>query len=186
MSNHDRESFKPLTISLNELPASMVQAEEHENYAAHRARLLLGCYRTGDANDPETYVAAVAATLAHFPDEVITQVTHPVTGMPSRMKWLPSVSEVRMACEDVMEPIEEARRREERIARQLADRERYEALRSKLRPTYNELKAKFGDNWGIAAEVKRKTAEPAPTKEQLRHHYQHYDLGFRPRREAAE
>jgi hypothetical protein len=120
--------------------------------------------------------------LAHFPDDVITSVTHPVTGIPSRIKWLPSVSEVRMACDEAMEPIIRIQQRSERIAQQLADREAYERQRAKPRPTYDDLKGKYGDDWGIlAAEAKRKAAEPAPNVDQLRHHYAHYDLAFRPK-----
>jgi hypothetical protein len=51
-------------------------------YAMQRARLLLGCYRTGEANDPETYVAAITATLARYSEAIITEVTHPATGLP--------------------------------------------------------------------------------------------------------
>ena len=62
--------------------------------------MLFGCYRTGLANDPETYTMAVAATLADYPPEVIQHVTDPRTGLPAKCKWLPSVAEVREACED--------------------------------------------------------------------------------------
>ncbi len=61
---------------------------------------MFGCYRTGQANDPETYTMAVAATLADYPAEVIQHVTDPRTGLPAKCKWLPSVAEVREACED--------------------------------------------------------------------------------------
>jgi hypothetical protein len=81
MENRKAQSFKPLTISLENLPASMARQEQLTSYAAQRAKLLLGCYRTGDANDPETYVAAITAILARYPEEVITSVTHPATGL---------------------------------------------------------------------------------------------------------
>lgn len=61
---------------------------------------MFGCYRKGDANDPEIYTAAIAATLADFPPEVQDFVTDPRTGLPSRLKWLPTVAEVREACEN--------------------------------------------------------------------------------------
>src|SRR4051812_4873530 len=161
------ESFKPLTISANELPALTAQIEERSSYAAQRARLLLGCYRKGDASDPETYVAAIAATLASYPDDVITEVTHPVKGLPSRLSWLPTVSEVHMACEDAMEPRVRQQQRERRLARQMADRAVFEAEQARQRPTLDELKSKYGDQWGIAEQVaKRKTAEPAPNVDQ--------------------
>src|SRR6185437_886864 len=100
MEKPKAESFRLLTISVEKLPASMARQEAISNYAAARARLLLGCYRTGDANDPETYVAALTAILARYPEEVITAVTHPATGLPSMKSWLPTVKEVTDACND--------------------------------------------------------------------------------------
>src|SRR5258706_8668910 len=97
------QSFKPLTISAENLPASMARQEKLTSYAAGRAKLLLGCYRTGDANDPETYVAAITAILARYPEEGITTVTHPATGLPSKKTWLPSVKEVADACDEALE-----------------------------------------------------------------------------------
>ena len=67
--------------------------------AAAAARLLLGCYRKGDAADPDTYVAAIAATLAQFPEAVVRKVVNPVTGIPATIAFLPAVAEVRQACQ---------------------------------------------------------------------------------------
>lgn len=67
--------------------------------AAKAAQLLLGCYRKGDAADPDTYVAAIAATLAQFPEHVVRKITNPVTGIPARIAFLPAVAEVRQACQ---------------------------------------------------------------------------------------
>src|SRR5260370_1058576 len=69
MEKPKAESFKLLTISVEKLPASMAQQTRISEYATERARLLLGCYRTGDANDPATYVAAIAATLARYSEQ---------------------------------------------------------------------------------------------------------------------
>lgn len=60
---------------------------------------MFGCYRKADANDPEIYTAAIAATLADYEPEIIQYVTDPRTGLPSKLKWLPTVAEVREACE---------------------------------------------------------------------------------------
>jgi hypothetical protein len=103
MENQKAQSFKPLTISAENLPASMARHEERTSYAAMRAKILLGCYRTGDANDPETYVAAITAILARYPEEVMTQVTHPATGLPSKKGWLPTVKEVCDACNEAVD-----------------------------------------------------------------------------------
>jgi hypothetical protein len=179
MANPGTKSFKPLTISAEQLPASMAQQEALTSYAAERARLLFGCYRTGDANDPQTYVAAVTAVLARFPEDIITQVTHPVTGLPHLKSWLPTVKEVTDACVAANEANVEDQARLKRIREQLETRER-EAKGE--RPTMDQLKAKYGPNWGIGEEeTAKRVSVPAPTIDQLRHHYQHYDLAFKPK-----
>jgi hypothetical protein len=75
------------------------QSPTSQALAIQRTALLFGCYRKGDANDPEIYTAAIAATLADYPAEVVEYVTDPRTGLPSKLKWLPTVAEVREACE---------------------------------------------------------------------------------------
>jgi hypothetical protein len=74
-------------------------------YAAERAGLMFGCYRRGDANNPDTYVAAVAMVLSKYAVEVIKAVTDPYAGLPSKKKengysGLPDVADVREACDD--------------------------------------------------------------------------------------
>ena len=68
---------------------------------AKYAKLLLGCFRTGDATDPEVYTGAVIVVLADYPDDVIEQVVDPRNGLPSRMNWLPTIAEIKSACEDL-------------------------------------------------------------------------------------
>lgn len=134
----------------------MARNEALTSYAASRAKLLLGCYRTGDANDPATYVAAITAILARFPEEVITAVTHPATGLPSKKGWLPTVKEVHDACTEAVEPIIQHEARLKRIAEQMEMRERE---RTGEKPTIQQLKEKYGANWGIEASDPVKAAD---------------------------
>jgi hypothetical protein len=160
------------------LPTSTT-GEDLTSYAAQRAKLLLGCYRTGDANDPQTYVAAITAVLARFPRDVITAITHPVTGLPSKKDWLPTVKEVFEAGHEIYAPILENEARLKRIKEQVEMREREERGE---RPSMAQLKAKYGENWGIGEP--EKPIEPkaqAPSADQLRHHYAHYELAFKPK-----
>ncbi len=159
MEGHEARSFKPLTISAEKLPASTARHEALTSYAASRAKLLLGCYRTGDANDPETYVAAITAVLARYSEEIITRVTHPVTGLPSKKDWLPTVKEVHDACEEAAAPMVRQQQRDKQIAEMLAEREAIEAARGQLRPTLEQMKAKYGPNWGLDMDAGKK----APT-----------------------
>lgn len=120
--------------------------------AARSAATLLGCYRRDDAADPETYATAVAAVLSTYPPDIVKRVTDPRTGVPGKSKFLPTVSEVREECERLA--IEQAARirREEQAARQLAERKADEERRaSQPRLTLEELKAKYGPNWGLKA-----------------------------------
>jgi hypothetical protein len=98
--------------------------------------VLLGCFRKGDAEDPETYVAAVAAIMDGYPDDVAAFVTDPRTGIAGKVKFLPTLSEVRDACEAAMEPRRQAERRAvefERRQRQLDERERWQADQAAMR-----------------------------------------------------
>lgn len=67
-------------------------------YCLRMTHVLFSCYRKDEAHDPEIYCAAVAATLADFPRQVVDYVTDPRTGIPSESKFLPNVAEVRAAC----------------------------------------------------------------------------------------
>lgn len=69
-------------------------------FAMERAILLFGCYRAGEANDPETYTAAIAAVLAQFDAVIVTSVTDPRSGIARRLKFLPTVAEIAELCEE--------------------------------------------------------------------------------------
>lgn len=157
MENRNPQSFKPLTISAEQLPASMARQESLTSCAAQRAKLLLGCYRTGEANDPVTYVAAITAILAHYPEEVITAVTHPVSGLPSKKGWLPTVKEVTDACAEAVEPIVQNELRLKRIKEQLEMRER---VARGEKPTLEQLHEKYGKGWGLNPSGGGEKAEP--------------------------
>lgn len=82
---------------------------------------MFGCYRKQEANDPEIYVAAVTAVLSEYPQPVIETVTDPRSGLPSRLKWLPSVAEVREECERYMWPLRFREAEAKKLREQRAD-----------------------------------------------------------------
>jgi len=94
-------------------------------------------------------VAAIAAVLAQYSEGIITQVTHPTTGLPVKKSWLPTVKEVHDACEEAMAPAIRQQQRERQVAELMADREAIEAQRGQVRPTLDEMKAKYGPDWGL-------------------------------------
>jgi hypothetical protein len=111
--------------------------------AKRGAARLLGCYRAGDANDPEIYVAAVISVLVRYPVEIIREVTEPATGLPGKSNWLPTVAEVRNECE-VLDARERRKvERERQIAEQLQARTQITDQRP--RPTYEELQRRCAE-----------------------------------------
>jgi hypothetical protein len=73
--------------------------------AVKRARLLVGCYRREDFSDVEIAGRAFVSVLARYPESVVIAVTEPATGIPSKLKWPPSIAEVVNACNEEMAPI---------------------------------------------------------------------------------
>jgi hypothetical protein len=114
---------------------------DRAEYAMERARTMFGCYRKGDAHDPDTYVAAVAAVLAEYPDDTIWTVTDPRAGLPSKVGWLPTVKEVRDACEAHYGPTRRAAELEAQARKQLAERKQLAITDGRPRKTYEELVA---------------------------------------------
>lgn len=79
--------------------------------AVKRGRLLLGCYRKGEAGDPDVFMAALVIVLQKYPESVVVAVTDPKGGLSSKQTFLPSIAEVTAACEAKMAPIYAYRRR---------------------------------------------------------------------------
>ena len=116
-------------------------------YASERARLLFGQYRRGEANDPDVYVATVAAILSDYPAETIRFVTDPRTGLASNPvdpEWtgMPDPAHVKTACEIHYGP---ERRRLQRTRQSLKQLEEREQIDRAGRPTYEELVARCAE-----------------------------------------
>lgn len=132
--------------------------------AVERARLLIGCYRKSDAADPEVYARAVVAVLARHPDEVVIAVTEPATGLPSKLKWLPSIAEIVDGCDEAAAPL--LRDLERRRIREQQQRLRLEAPPPGPKMTLSEIEAKLGRTLGAGL----KKVPPAPVVRQDSNH----------------
>jgi hypothetical protein len=102
----------------------------------------LGCYRTGEANDPEVYISAVTHILAQYPEDVMRAVSDPLTGLPVKIEWLPKLKEVLAACEEIVgrqRRLDQFSQRSEQQLRERDEREREDAERT-TRPTLDEIK----------------------------------------------
>lgn len=102
---------------------------------------MLGCYRAGDAHDPKVYVTAVIAVLSDYTQDIVDRVTDPRDGIPSKIKWLPTIAEIKGACEQIAGPRRRNAEWNEQSQRQLAERKALEDRRPKQ--TYEEFKAEM-------------------------------------------
>ncbi len=82
---------------IDEITAAQRPCDTHETQRL--AQQLLGFYPAREVNDAKTYVAGITALMAAYPIEFVKRVCDPVTGLPSELKWLPTLKEVKDALE---------------------------------------------------------------------------------------
>src|SRR4051812_1523941 len=171
-------------------PAAASSAPSSENsQALKRKSLILRCqgmlysaYRTDQYADPDGFMASLGLVFSQYPNDVIEYVTDPRTGVQRGKVFPPSIAEIVSACDTRL--ADNARLRRYMNWGKNDSAPLLEGPKNEDRPTYDDLKAKYGCDWGIGAEEKQaKSAVPAPTLDQLRHHYAHYGLGFQPKKE---
>ena len=112
---------------------------------------IIGAYPNGGRDAGQSYIGAIAETLASYPRQVATACAARVNGVTRDCKFLPTVSDIVAWCERKTEPLQRTAEREQRIAAQLASRSADEIQRDR-RLSYDELKAKYGDGkggWGV-------------------------------------
>jgi hypothetical protein len=61
---------------------------------------VFSAYRIDQFADPDGFKTQLGAILEQYPDEVITYVCDPRTGIQRRSKWPPTISEMVEACDD--------------------------------------------------------------------------------------
>jgi hypothetical protein len=131
---------------------------------AQRARILFSAFRQDQYADPESYAVSVGMVLEQYPNDVIIYITDPRTGVQRHCKWPPTIAEIIEACDKRMQH-----------AAKMRQGKKHEPLAlgppNEARPTSEELKAKYGDNWGIAQEPK-KEPQKAPSWEFIASYYQ--------------
>jgi hypothetical protein len=131
--------------------------------ATQAADRLFGFFPQSAASDPQIFMAGVVELLAGYPAWVADRILSPAHGLPAHHTFLPSIKEIRERCEDEFKA--------HRYVQQFEQTS--EELRAKHsapllagpppapRPTYDELKAKYGPNWGLKADEREGTKRRA-------------------------
>lgn len=116
---------------------------------------LLSRFPQGQPNNAKGYVGGLAQVLTQYPKQIAARCDDPVTGVPRDTEFLPTPARLIAWLERETVPFRDTIERDDRdvALRQRAwdlqrEYEKNEADR-KTRPTYDDLKAKYGPNWGI-------------------------------------
>lgn len=107
--------------------------------------------------------------LEQYSNEVIIYATDPRTGVQRGQKWPPTIAEIVEACDNRAAEL----KRNERFSNWGKNETPLLEAPRQERPTLEELKAKYGANWGMKS-LDEKPAGPTfkvPTLEELQHFY---------------
>jgi hypothetical protein len=146
-------SSRPLMNSSQGLTRTSQEYAEKTAFATERARLLLGQFRRGEANDPETFITSVAAVFSRYPEATVISVTDPRTGLATKKDWLPTIREIVDECELLEAPNRRAAERKRVAEQTLKNLTEFEA-RGKTKPTFEQLEEKYGPDWGLTGSGK--------------------------------
>jgi hypothetical protein len=103
---------------------------------------LLRSFPDAGSRDVEVFATAVVTILMHYPLDVVEEVCDPYYGLPSKQNWVPTLFEIRKACDAVAIPRQRAAARQAQLEQQLRERgEEERRLLAAPRPTYEEIKA---------------------------------------------
>lgn len=141
--------LQKIEVSLLQLVGRPTVSSEHLNWATDQVNLFFGSFRKADADDPQTFTAGCLRLFTAYDSEVVQYVVDPVTGLPGRSVWLPSLSEVKSALDIRSAELLRSVQRAQAQAETIAERKKWQAERDKPRPTLEELQAKHGKSWGL-------------------------------------
>jgi hypothetical protein len=122
-----------------------------------QAKILFSSYRQDQFADEEGFLSSLVMVLAEYPEEVIRHITDPRTGIQRACKWPPTIAEIVTACEVQMQHMEKLKRLANHGKPKVVPM--LEAPREE-RPTLEELKAKYGENYGL--ELAKPKTKPRP------------------------
>jgi hypothetical protein len=117
--------------------------------------LLVRRFPNGGANAGKDYIGGLAAVLMEYPRSISLRCHDPVRGVPRETEYLPTPSVVIAWCERETTELRRPVDREDRDGQmreqftQLVQDEKFWAADRAARPSYDDLKAKHGENWGI-------------------------------------
>lgn len=124
-------------------------------------KLFFGSFRKSEVGDPETFAAGCTRLFTAYPLDAVAHVIDPQTGLPGRSEWVPSLKVIREALEAFEAERGRAAQRDARAsaqARQIDERRAWDKPKQN-RPTLEQLRARHGENWGLASVTREASGE---------------------------
>lgn len=118
-------------------------------------RIIFSCYRADQYSDPDGYMDSLGAVLEQYPNDVIVYITDPRSGVQRHHKWPPTISEIVEACDNRIAEL----KRNERYRNWGKNDQTLLQGPQVEKPTIEQLKAKYGPNWGIG-DIQKSAQEP--------------------------
>ena len=166
----DHLRIDPAAVSSTPSTDELQKQNSRKTLILRCQRVLFSAYRTDQYADPDGFLTSLGAVLEQYPNEVIIYVTDPRTGVQRGQKWPPTIAEIVEACDNRISDL----KRQDRF-RNWGKNEAPLALEAprQERPSYDELKAKYGENWGLGGldEKPKGPTFKAPSLEELQHFY---------------
>jgi hypothetical protein len=104
----------------------------------------MGYFPPSAVVDQKIFAAGLVELLSSYPEWLVNAVSNVRSGLPAHFNFMPSIAELRKFCEDLRAADYERRRR-------LEIQKLPPPMDRSNRPTYEELKARYGPNWGIGS-----------------------------------
>lgn len=113
---------------------------------------LVSFFGRAEAGNPKAIVAGITEMLMCYPAYVAHLACHPVQGLPARHKWMPTIAEVKVFCDEMVRNRYAERRRAEAINHQLDERKRLPApdeFPERREAVVARIQSMHGPRWGI-------------------------------------
>lgn len=123
--------------------------------AAKVVQRLCGFYPQSGASDPRIFAAGLITLIAEYPKQIIENLLSPISGIPAKFKFLPSIAETKEVCERYAQPLREVEYLEANRKRPV---DHFLAPPREKRESIEDLRAKHGENWGLHPDGARKSA----------------------------
>lgn len=144
------------------------------------AKQLVGCFPHARPPEPETYAAALGATLAQYPEQVVRDCVDPRIGLARKREFPPTVASIVEWCDTRLAYYQVLAKYEER-EQAPPEREFNEDDRLLARNFLSDLAAELESR-----KPARRPGQPTTLGEHIRKAMERPRQGLTPAREAAE